>query len=166
MNLIKSLIKQSACYQLSFIYNIKHLYLLYSRNVAPFIYICLLLSVKFPSYLSLPPSLPPSLVLSQSKRNMVGNQKTKQSPSSSTKAKPEITAPILQSFPPLLPPATACDATNMWCHSYMHATMLSYLSYCITVWCPATPMRKETCNAIRQTSFENIESEGNKMAPL
>lgn len=43
---------------------------------------------------------------------MVGNQKTKQSPSSLMKAKPEITAPILDSFPPLLPPATACDATN------------------------------------------------------
>lgn len=32
-------------------------------------------------------------------------------PRSSTEAKPEITAPTMDAFPPLLPPATACNVT-------------------------------------------------------
>lgn len=37
---------------------------------------------------------------------MVGNHKAKKL----AEAKPEIPAPILDSFPPLLPPVTVCDA--------------------------------------------------------
>lgn len=69
-----------------------------------FVFTCVLVT----RFLPISVLLNPSLVSSRSKRNRVGEQKNQ---SSSTEAKPEMTAPILDRFPPVLPPVAECDTT-------------------------------------------------------
>lgn len=83
--------KNKLCLHLIFFTLMMSLYLFVSWSESPL--------------LSLSPSLPHSFNLSP-KETWCGTKK----PSNSTEAKPEITAPILDSFPPFLPLATACDA--------------------------------------------------------
>lgn len=81
-------------------------------------YLYLSVSQSESSFLSLPRSLPRSFNLSPTETW----SETKK-PSSSTEAKPEITAPILDSFPASLPPATACGAqTGFPAHRYSESS--------------------------------------------
>lgn len=81
-------------------------------------YLYLSVSQSESSFLSLPCSLPRSFNLSPTETW----SETKK-PSSSTEAKPEITAPILDSFPASLPPATACGAqTGFPAHRYSESS--------------------------------------------
>lgn len=69
-----------------------------------FVFICVLVT----KFLPISVLLNPSFVSSRSKRNRVGEQKNQ---SILTEAKPEMTAPILDRFPPVLSPVAACDTT-------------------------------------------------------
>lgn len=69
-----------------------------------FVFICVLVT----KFLPISVLLNPSLVSSRSNRNRAGEHKNQ---SSSTEAKPEMTAPILDRFPPVLPPVAECDTT-------------------------------------------------------